>query len=126
MAELRLLRLRVARRRFQQYDNPVDRTGPRSSFAHDVEVLERCPRSLGFLRVLSDLVSEADDVDSSRLIEPLLAEGLTLLSEETPTFDRIDFLDTYTHHLKVRGRPEQSADAMLELLEEAEGGVGPD
>ena len=37
------------------------------------------------------------------------------------TFDRIDLLDTYAHHLKVLGRPEEAADQMTALLGEAEG-----
>ena len=105
--DLRYLRLRLARRRFQHYKDPVEVGGPRDTFEHDVEILERCPRSLGFLRVLSDLVAEADDVESSLRIEPLLTEGMALLSDNTPIFDRIDLLDTYAHHLKVLGRPRR-------------------
>jgi DNA-binding NarL/FixJ family response regulator len=119
--ELRRLRLRLARRRLQEYDKSDERKGPRSNFEQDVEVLERCPRSLGFIRVLSDLVAEAHDVESSQRIAPLLTEGLALLSPTTPAFDRIDLLDTYAHHLKVLGRPEEAADQMSALLGEAEG-----
>ncbi len=121
--DLRYLRLRLARRRFQHYKDPVEVGGPRDTFEHDVEILEGCPRSLGFLRVLSDLVAEADDVESSLRIEPLLTEGMALLSDNTPIFDRFDMLDTYTHHLKVLGHPEEAADQMMALLAEADGRV---
>ena len=121
--DLRYLRLRLALRRFQHYEDPVEVGGPRDTFEDDVEILERCPRSLGFLRVLSDLVADADDVESSLRIEPLLMEGMALLSDNTPIFDRLDMLDTYTHHLKVLGHPDEAADQMMALLAEADGRV---
>jgi DNA-binding CsgD family transcriptional regulator/tetratricopeptide (TPR) repeat protein len=118
-ADLRRLRLTLARRRFQEYDSTGTADMTRGDFFDDVAVLARSPRSLVFLRVLSDLVSEADDDETGRAIEPLLAEGMALLTQSTPTFDRLDLLDSHIHHLKVLGRTEEAADAMEALLEEA-------
>ncbi len=120
-AELRRLRLTLARTRFEGVLGREGRRADRTSTDDQIAVLRRSSRTVLFGRAVAELVAMCWDVETARALEDLLTDALATVTPERSFFDHVDLQDSRTHLLKVLGRYGEAADLSLELLKRARG-----
>ncbi len=116
--ELRRLRLTLAKERFELSLGREEPAQGRHRFEERVGLLRRSPRTLVFAHAVSDLLANAPDPESSRLLDDLIGDATQVVTEQGTFFDRVDLQDSRSHHVKVLGRLDEAANLVLEILRE--------
>jgi hypothetical protein len=114
--ELRRLRLSLARDRFLRDLGSEPAVAGPSLLGEQVALLRRSPRSLLFAHAVSELVSNSNDVASSRLLDDLSIDAIEVATQMGTDFDQVDLKDSRSHHLKVLGRLDEAVTLELEVL----------
>ena len=118
-AELRTLRLTLARDQFLLDMGHQPRIDHAHMLDDQIAALRRSPRSVLFARAVSDLVARATDPDTSSKLDTLLADAVAAVAAEPSSLDHLELQDTRSHHLSVLGRYAEAAELSLEVVRQA-------